>query len=125
VDATHFDSEHTDEASPLPLISVRFKPSLDARGRAYSGIPMLIPVMVERVGSEEPVRVGDLGVDVSFNDGATWSRVPVKRVDKQWFAVVLHPKQGHYVSLRATARDHHGNKVEQTVIRAYGLKGKP
>jgi hypothetical protein len=33
----------------------------------------------------------------------------------------VHPRGAHFVSLRGSARDAQGNRVEQTIIRAYGL----
>ena len=120
-----FDSEYMDEEVRLPLMTARFKPPLTAQGQAYRGGSLVIPVTIEQAGSKEPVIAADLSVEVSFNDGASWSRVPVRCVGNQWLAVVRHPWKADYVSLKATSRDGAGNEVEQTVIRAYSLTDKP
>ena len=54
-------------------------------------------------------------------EGARWSRVPVIRFGDQALAVILNQPGARFVSLRGTASDALGNKVEQTIIRAYGL----
>jgi hypothetical protein len=64
---------------------------------------------------------GNVTLDVSFDDGASWKAVHVKRDGRGWVADLDHPVRAAYVSLRASAADLAGNSVEQTVIRAYGL----
>ncbi|MEV4757671.1 hypothetical protein AB0J86_21515 [Micromonospora sp. NPDC049559] len=57
----------------------------------------------------------ELAVEASYDDGATWNRVPVR----DGAARVRHPAGAGFVSLRATAADGAGNTVRQTVVRAY------
>jgi hypothetical protein len=52
---------------------------------------------------------------VSFDDGASWRRVPVVAGT----AIVAHPAGAGFAALRASATDTAGNTVEQTIIRAY------
>ena len=59
-------------------------------------------------------------MDVSYDDGRTWTAAPVTAQGQSWSAAVRHPARG-FVSLRARASDAAGNTVEQTVIRAYQL----
>jgi hypothetical protein len=58
---------------------------------------------------------GRLTVQVSVDDGATWQPVPVVGGRVR----VEHPAGHGFVSLKAAAADAAGNRVEQTVIRAY------
>ena len=62
-------------------------------------------------------------LELSYDDGATWQRVSLKRAHGGgWNADVRYPRRGaDFVSLKATAWDDAGNRVEQEIIRAYGL----
>jgi hypothetical protein len=70
---------------------------------------------------ELAVEVNDLKIEASFDDGVSWKVVPVTRNAEQWLAVLAHPQQGEYVSLRASVKGLSANTAEITVIRAYGL----
>ena len=60
---------------------------------------------------------------LSYDDGATWTPVPLQRARTGgWSAKVQYPRaQGSYVSLKASAWDDAGNRVEQEIVRAYRL----
>lgn len=111
-----FRSGHTSSTTSLPLMAVRFTPKLDDHNHAPAG-RFAIPVAVRRQPGAAPSRVDTLTVDVSHDDGATWlpARVSGGRV------FVDNPAGGA-VSLRATATDRAGNRVEQTITRAYLVK---
>ncbi len=119
-----FTSEHVAGAEPaaLPLLAVRFAPSLDAENRAAAGRPFAIPVYVQRNGVTGARGVAKPAVQVSFDDGTTWRPAPLVKVGERWLAAVVHPIGATFVSLRAQARDAAGNAVDQTIIRAYGLR---
>jgi hypothetical protein len=62
---------------------------------------------------------------VSYNDGATWSRVTLDSQGGGRFTGELsHPANTarKYVSLRLDATDSGGSSLNQTIIRAYGLQ---
>lgn len=102
----------------LPLPTVRFAPPLDEHNRA-TGPALLLPISVERpLGSPRPA-IADLDVELSFDDGATWRRLPVLRLGDRALGLVLHPPGAAHVSLRGAARDVAGNRGEQTILRAY------
>lgn len=115
-----FRSEHV-EAAPIPLLAVRFRPDVDHRNRAPAGMTVAVPVTIDRAG---PIgRISKPTVEVSFDDGATWTPVTVERQGHgTYLAIVTHPSTALHVSLRATASDDRGNTVEQTIHRAYLLK---
>ncbi|MET8307734.1 S8 family serine peptidase [Micromonospora sp. NPDC005173] len=111
-----FESRYGAESMTLPLLAVRFDPRLDGLGQLPAGQTVPLPVRVD--GTATTARVRELSVEVSFDDGATWQRVPVA----DGFATVRHPDSaGGFVSLRASAEDVHGNAVKETIIRAYRL----
>jgi hypothetical protein len=60
-----------------------------------------------------------LGVEVSYDDGASWVATRLRRTGDGWVAQVRHPTKPGFVSLRATAKDRNGNSVSQTLVRAY------
>jgi hypothetical protein len=77
-----------------------------------------VPVRVEPAPGEDTGEVTSPTVEVSFDDGETWRRAPVLTGHVfRW-----HPRGEGFVSLRATATDTAGNTVEQTAIRAYGIR---
>lgn len=119
-----FESAHAPdgESTRLPLLSVGFLPDLDARGRAPRG-EFRVPFTVSQYGQAEPPRVSEPRVDVSYDDGASFQRARVERDGQRWKAFLDHPRGARYVSLRASVADRTGNTVEQTLIRAYGLRG--
>jgi hypothetical protein len=115
-----FSSSHVDGGEPvaLDLNVVRFAPKLAADGSAPAGRPFIVPVQVqnETGATQRPRR---LTVEVSYDEGGSWQRVPVIA---KLAAVLYHPAGATSVSLRASATDRDGNTVEQTVIRAYRLR---
>jgi hypothetical protein len=111
-----FTSAHAPDAgTPLPLAAVRFAPPLSEDQTAPAGRHFRVPVTVQHVVAGDTTR--SLAVQVSYDDGKTWTAAPVIGG-----AVVLdHPKNPGFVSLRAQSSDVHGDSVEQTVIRAYRI----
>ncbi|WP_158852419.1 S8 family serine peptidase [Saccharothrix deserti] len=101
----------------LPLSVVRFTPQLDAAGGAPAGRVLSVPLTVEQQDGADNGEVSRIRVDVSFDDGKTWRRVPVAG----GAALVRHPNSAGYASLRASGSDSDGNTFEHTVIRAYKI----
>ncbi|MGW4497116.1 S8 family serine peptidase [Micromonospora sp. NPDC004336] len=119
-----FRSRHQASTLPvfLPLLAVRYAPALEAGRTAPAGKPFLIPIRVEHQPGSAAGTVTGLTVQVSYDDGATWRAAPVVGSGGSWTAAVTHPADAGHVSLRATATDSRGGRVEQTVIRAYLLR---
>lgn len=82
---------------------------------------MLIPLSVHQLGSAASPVVSDVRVQASFNDGASCQDMPVYRDGSKWVVEMKHPQQGNYVSLRMSAQGTGNNRVEGTIVRAYGL----
>jgi hypothetical protein len=55
---------------------------------------------------------------ISYDEGRTWRTPLFTRIGEHGVAVP-HPPTGSSVSVRTTAVDTDGNRVEQTVLRAY------
>jgi subtilisin family serine protease len=118
-----FESGHVDEGSParLPLLVVRFTPELDERGRAPSGAHFCLPLYVDSYGSASAPQASKPSVEVSFDDGASWTTASVVVEGAHFNAHFDHPTGARYVSLRTSTHDAQGSAVEQTLFRAYGL----
>jgi hypothetical protein len=120
-----FRSGHVtgEEPEPLPLMAVRYAPELDANNRAPAGRRYEIPFSIDRLG--DIGRISDLGVEASFDDGRTWTRLRVGRPrGGRYVASIAHPAGNGFVSLRASVTDDRGNTAEQTVVRAYELRAE-
>jgi hypothetical protein len=115
-----FRSGQTEELSSLPLTAVSFAPRLDDHNVGKAGGLGILPAKITQ--TEGSGRVVKLTVQVSYDDGKTWKKVPVLRIAGEWFVAVAHPKAGGFVSLKASGADSHGNTFDQTVIRAYELR---
>ncbi|MEW1718137.1 S8 family serine peptidase [Streptomyces sp. NPDC093109] len=96
----------------IPLLNVRYAPSLTADSSAPAGEPVRVPVTVEGAGGG----VRSLTVDVSYDAGKTWQNVPVSAGRS---LLLRPPADAGSVSLRAKAVDRGGNTAEQTIIRAF------
>ncbi|GAA1360582.1 S8 family serine peptidase [Catellatospora chokoriensis] len=112
-----FRSGHT--TGVLPLWAVRFSPALDRFNTAPAGRSFTVPVSVVAQPGAAVGKVSSLTVDVSYDDGGTWTRTAVH----QGMITLRHPAGAGFVSLRAVAADTRGNKVEQAILRAYRFGG--
>jgi subtilisin family serine protease len=119
-----FNSRHAPDAefSPLPVMAIRFGPELDENNAARAGQAFSLPVFVQRQAVAPAAELSDLELDVSYDDGATWRRALLERAGDGWRALLFHPANARFVSLRAAATDSDANSVQQTILRAYGLE---
>jgi hypothetical protein len=113
-----FHSSSAGEGKALPMLTTRFDPDVDVHNRAPGNRRFSFPAYVER--QDGPARITSLSVDVSYDDGTTWQRADVHRDHDHWSVTVRHPRAG-YVSLRSRATDGDGNRLDQTIVRAYQL----
>lgn len=122
-----FRSQHVEGMEPeaLPILGIKFTPRLDDHNRAPSGRRFTIPVHVGRQDGATYGILNDLSVEVSHDDGATWQQVSLRGSGDDRLADVHHTRRPGFVSLRASASDTAGNRVEQTIIHAYALNDLP
>ncbi|MBE8518930.1 S8 family serine peptidase [Amycolatopsis sp. H6(2020)] len=106
-------------AKPVPLLVVRAEGAVDEQSRAPAGKPFVLALTAQRQPGAGDLRLAELRVETSTDDGTTWQPVPAARIGNGGLAVVHNPDGEGFVSLRITARDTDGNAVTQTVIRAY------
>jgi len=118
-----FRSKHVEEPTPLPLWAVRFDPKVDQTNRGKRAT--VVPIKLQAQDGAKVGVIRRLSVSVSTDDGRSWRPVRAVRVGKdRWVAAVavVKDRDASYVSLRAKASDTRGNKVEQTIIRAYAVR---
>ncbi|MEU4768897.1 S8 family serine peptidase [Actinosynnema sp. NPDC023794] len=111
------DTAANDRYVPLPLSVVRFTPELDAGGAAPKGQALRVPLTVQQQDGVVNGTIGRIDVEVSFDDGATWTAAPVAG----GVATIANPNAAGYGSVRVKATDSDGNALEHTVIRAYKI----
>lgn len=120
--ATHtewsFASAHTDQQTALGLLSVDYDVAgLNLLNSAEAGHTSKLGLSVRNQSGG--VTASSLKAWVSYDDGTSWKEVKVKHGK----AELKHPKKdARFVSLRVRAGDRDGNIVDQTVVRAFGLK---
>ncbi|MFG3706980.1 S8 family serine peptidase [Micromonospora sp. NPDC047670] len=104
----------------LPMLGITVDAPVDLRNAVPVGEPLPVRISVHRQAESANPAVASLTVDVSYDDGRTWRRVPAIREGGSWRAQVPHGRAG-FVSLRTCATDTNGNSVQQTVVRAYRI----
>ncbi len=109
----------------LPFLSAGWDLGLDLNNAAPAGKPFTLRLQPRHQAGVSPVPIKDAKVWVSFNDGGTWKRVNALTGGPDGYAgVVTHPKKVNtsgFVSLKVDITDKRGNRLEQTLIRAYAL----
>ncbi|WP_433475833.1 hypothetical protein ACQPZP_01635 [Spirillospora sp. CA-142024] len=100
----------------VPLPSIRYRTPLDAGATADAGAGagagQELTLTVDRAPDSRP------SLQISYDDGKTWTPVTVRRKGTEWAATLKNPASG-FVSLHAKAAG-----VDQTVIRAYAVKSR-
>ena len=112
------------DTTALPFLQLGYDVATDRHGTVRAGT--LVPVRVTPSfddGVAHAGKVRKVAIKVSYDDGATWRSAPAVRLGSAWTTVLLTPRHGaDAVSLRVTASDDAGNAVNQTVVRAFGLR---
>ena len=114
-----FRSKTEATTTALPLLQVDYQVPTDLTGQVAAR-PHLIGFTVHQQAGAAAPRSTSLQAEVSFDEGKSWQRIVAVGARGHYLALV--PGGKGTVSLRVVAADNAGNKVSQTVIRAYGLK---
>lgn len=112
-----------------PLLQVDYDLVLDNLNQALDQSTYTFRLGVGHLPGHTGPAIDTVQAWASFNDGGTWRRVDlIAQGNDQYLATVRHPAAVNTtgaVSLRVRATDTGGNIVDQTLIRAYGLKSAP
>lgn len=118
------------KCSYQPLITIDYQLRLDLLNQAPAGQLNTFDVTVgHHDGAQGAGRINEFRLWYSTNDGAGWNQAEVARTgDGRYTVRIAHPKLGDtsgFVSLRAEASDTAGNRMSQTLERAYALTEHP
>ncbi|MFG1604892.1 S8 family serine peptidase [Actinoplanes sp. NPDC049265] len=104
-----------------PLIQLDYAVGTDVAGRAArdAGLTVSARLLPNATGGGA---IRAVGVEISYDDGATWHPATLRRGDSGWRTRLNAPPAAEFVSLRTTARDARGNTVDQRITRAFGLR---
>lgn len=122
--AWDFRAQTTDGDANLPLLQLDYRLAADLTGRLTAGKAQTIGLTaVQPPDVDGAGEVQSATLEVSYDDGATWRKVTLAAKGLgSWTGSIRPPASARYVSLRATAADDAGNRVEQEVVRAAGVK---
>ncbi|MCX5064255.1 S8 family serine peptidase [Micromonospora lupini] len=107
-------------AVPLSLLQVDYRVPADLLGLVPGRRPHQLGLTLRQPAGVAAPTGTSLRVEVSFDEGVTWRAAPTRGSGTRWTATV--PAGRGTVSLRVHATDRAGNSVDQTVVRAYGLR---
>jgi subtilisin family serine protease len=93
----------------LPLSAIRFTP------RPAN----VLSFAVQHQSGSSAGPASEFHLQVSYDDGQAWRNVLFTRVGDRGVAILRPPAAEGHVSLKASAADAAGNRVEQTIIRAW------
>ena len=110
----------------LPMLNLGFDVDTDLHGDVRAGMRLDLGIFSEYVkGAAGTGKITGSTLEVSFDDGATWTSVELDGVrgkSAAWAGSVWVPSDARYISVRASAADDKGGSVEQEIIRAVGVR---
>ncbi|MFB7495958.1 hypothetical protein ACFC09_14850 [Streptomyces sp. NPDC056161] len=110
------------DSEQLPLVQLDYTLPTSDDGKAAADAPLLVPPAHLTGGPDSAPRVAK--VEVSYDDGATWTTARLQDRGHGTAGVALHaPASAQYLTLRVQAGDGRGNTVTQTVVHAVGITG--
>lgn len=122
-----FRSGAAGHETTLPLIQLDYDVPVDADNAVGRGRVHTVGLTVRAQDALPAPRGVTVKVEASYDDGRSWERATVKsRGSGDFSAKIERPGRQRgdaYVTLRVTAEDSSGNRVRQTVERAYLHRG--
>jgi hypothetical protein len=91
---------------------------LSLTGTAPAGRQRIV-LAVNHLAQAAPSRVTHARLQVSFDNGKTWRRAPVRHLRTGRFLAQFTAAAAQGVTLRLSARDRAGDTITETILRAY------
>lgn len=114
--------DRTDRGRDCAFVPLLFA-SYDLPQDARAGRPDRFGITVGGQPFAPRPSVRNVGVEVSYDDGATWRPAYTRNTGHGRYDVtVQHPRSAQFVSLRLHAIDAQGNGLSQEITRAYRLR---
>ncbi|MHA5054862.1 S8 family peptidase [Streptomyces sp. SD15] len=109
------------ELAQMPLIQLDYAVDTDVAGKTgrHADLTLTASHLSASTGT---AAIRTVGLEVSYDDGATWHTARLQHSGNSWRTSLDAPRAARFVTLRATARDAGGNSVDQRITRAFGLK---
>jgi hypothetical protein len=117
---------HPINVEAMPVTVAKFEPAgLGLANDAQGSTTTMVKLLIAR-GGGEPVAtpkyaLKSVKVQMSIDNGATWTTVSITKHVGYWLAKVANPVSG-WVSLRAIVTDVKGNSTTESIIRAYKVQ---
>jgi subtilisin family serine protease len=119
-------SNDSDHFEPFALLQMEYRLDTDLRGDVKAGTTQQVRLkpIPQAGGGPSTGAITSVTLDVSYDDGATWQPVTLRKGADGWrtASLKLAKRPGGFLSVRATGKTDAGFGIEQEVIRAYGLK---
>ncbi|GAA3778776.1 S8 family serine peptidase [Plantactinospora mayteni] len=119
-------SNAADRFEPLALLQMEYRLDTDLRGDVRAGTTQEIRLKAipQQGGGPSTGTVTSVTLEVSYDDGASWQRVTLRKSAAGWWhgTLKLAKRSGGFLSVRATGTTDAGFSIDQEIIRAYGLR---
>jgi hypothetical protein len=116
-----FSSAGSSEQTALPLLGIRYQPTVDDHNVAEREPVTVLPVVLDAQAGQRLPAIRKLTIQVSGDDGKTWRDAAVAPIGHGRYKAIFKTPAGKSVSLRSHLVDGAGNATDLTVIRSYGL----
>lgn len=116
-----------EDESAVTVPMVHIDADVDLRNRLPGDRPHVFTAAVDRSYPFGPAEVRHFAISASYDDGATWLRLPAIPNGKGGFTVLAPPppRTGNgFVSLRTSVRDANGTTQDLTLLRAYAVANR-
>lgn len=107
----------------LPMISLDYIVDTDMNGNAHGGDTITLGLQASQISyASGNGNIDGATLSVSFDEGKQWEEVELVPDGNGWIAEFTNKgTEGTYVSLQASAWDDLGNKIDQEIIKAFGI----
>ncbi|MDN4608067.1 S8 family serine peptidase [Sporosarcina highlanderae] len=120
---TFWTKKQEEFITELPMISLNFDVETDLSGNAIAGDKIMLGMSAAQVSTAKGNgKIEGASLEVSFDEGKSWEAVELTQEGDGWIAEISNSHEsGTFVSIRASAWDDLGNKIEQEIIKAFGI----